>query len=340
MKQNLIIKEMTENDCSFNEIEETLHRMFGESSYKSSTIYEKMRLVRCQTDITKRKDYQSNRIDQELANNLLSLLEEFPFASVRMMAMVEKKHPATVHRYLTQVLHLKYKLTRWLPHKLTEKNLKDRVTQSKQLFDILEDSKSCNYRNIITGDQSWILYNYGPRGKWCLDSEENPEFERDRITHEKFMLTVIWGVWGFYVIDMLPNGMSYNSTYFIEHILTVLNEKKNEIWPKSGRKKIWLHLDNCRVHNSKQTLIEMEKIPYQRTPHPPYSPDLAPSDFYLFGRVKKALEGLEFDSPQEVFDKIVEILEEISTEERLAVFQEWQNRCHFVFSNRGKYFKK
>ena len=56
MKQNLIIKEMTEDDCSFNEIKETLHEMFGESLYKSSTIFEKMRLVRCQTDITKRKE--------------------------------------------------------------------------------------------------------------------------------------------------------------------------------------------------------------------------------------------------------------------------------------------
>ena len=67
------------------------------------------------------------------------------------------------------------------------------MTQSKQLFDILEDSKSCKYRNIITGGQSLILYNYGPRGKWCLDSEENPEFERDRITYEKFMMEEIGG---------------------------------------------------------------------------------------------------------------------------------------------------
>lgn len=82
-----------------------------------------------------------------------------------MMTIVEKKHPVTVHRYLTQVLHLKYKLVRWLPpHKLTRKNLKDRVTQSKQLCDILEDSKNCSYRDITTGNQAG----------WCLENEENP----------------------------------------------------------------------------------------------------------------------------------------------------------------------
>lgn len=88
------------------------------------------------------------------------------------------------------------------------------------------------------------------------------------------------------------------------------------IWPNSGGKKIWIHPNNCRVHNSKQTLIEMEKIPYRRTSHPHYFPNLAPSDFYLFGRVKKALKGFVFDNPQEVFDNLEEILDEISTEER------------------------
>jgi hypothetical protein len=29
-------------------------------------------------------------------------------------------------------------------------------------------------------------------------------------------------------------------------------------------------------------------------PHPPYSPDLGPSDFYLFGYVKRCLAGISF----------------------------------------------
>lgn len=40
-KQNLIIKEMTEKTHSFDEIKQTLHQKFWESSYKDSTIYEK-----------------------------------------------------------------------------------------------------------------------------------------------------------------------------------------------------------------------------------------------------------------------------------------------------------
>jgi hypothetical protein len=35
-------------------------------------------------------------------------------------------------------------------------------------------------------------------------------------------------------------------------------------------------------------------------PHPPYSPDLAPSDFFLFPNLKKQLKGIHFDSDEEV----------------------------------------
>ena len=328
--QNVIIKMMVENDNNFDQIKQELHRKFGECAYKDSTIYEKIRLTRCATDITTRKPYESERMDMHLANEIKNLLNEFPFSSVRSIALMTKKPIATIHRYLTQVLHMKYRVTRWLPHKLTEQNLKERVQKSNELYDILETSKSFDYRDIITGDQSWILYKYNPHGKWCLDGEENPEFERDQITRQKFMITIIWGVWGFFVVDMLPHGMSYNSSYFISNILDVLNEKKQIIWPKSGRRKVWLHLDNCRIHNSKMTMEKIQKIQFKRTPHPAYSPDIAPSDFYLFGRVKKELEGFEFEAPQEVFDKVIEILDGISYEERLSVFEAWQHRLDFV----------
>ena len=53
-KQNLIIKEMTEKKHSFDEIKQTLNQKFGECAYKDSTIYEKMRLVRGNQNITER----------------------------------------------------------------------------------------------------------------------------------------------------------------------------------------------------------------------------------------------------------------------------------------------
>ena len=51
------------------------------------------------------------------------------------------------------------------------------------------------------------------------------------------MVTIIWGINGIYIVDFLPNGDSYNSEYFVEHILNRLVKMKADIWGGSDVKK-------------------------------------------------------------------------------------------------------
>jgi histone-lysine N-methyltransferase SETMAR len=44
----------------------------------------------------------------------------------------------------------------------------------------------------------------------------------------------------------------------------------------------------------------MPYLGFQCLDHPPYSPDLAPSDIHLFPGLKKQLKGLHFSSNAEV----------------------------------------
>lgn len=43
-----------------------------------------------------------------------------------------------------------------------------------------------------------------------------------------------------------------------------------------------------------------------KVPHPPYSPDLAPSDFYLFAKFKDKLKGPKFRTVEEIQEAIIE----------------------------------
>jgi hypothetical protein len=45
--------------------------------------------------------------------------------------------------------------------------------------------------------------------------------------------------------------------------------------------------------------------------HPPYSPDLAPSDFYLFGYVKRRLARLSFEDADQLLAAVERVLEGI-----------------------------
>jgi histone-lysine N-methyltransferase SETMAR len=64
------------------------------------------------------------------------------------------------------------------------------------------------------------------------------------------------------------------------------------------RKKIF-YQDNAPAHKSVLAMGKLMDMHYELFEHPHYSPDLAPSDFYLFPKLKMFLAGQRFSSNQE-----------------------------------------
>ena len=60
------------------------------------------------------------------------------------------------------------------------------------------------------------------------------------------------------------------------------------------------HQDNARPHTAKKTLELIEKFGWEVVPHLPYSPDLEPSDYHLFGPLKNHLRGTTFSDDKAV----------------------------------------
>ena len=58
---------------------------------------------------------------------------------------------------------------------------------------------------------------------------------------------------------------------------------------------VLLH-DNARPHIATHTAETLRKLKFEIMTHPPYSPDLALSDYHLFGPLKEALSGRRFTS--------------------------------------------
>jgi histone-lysine N-methyltransferase SETMAR len=97
-------------------------------------------------------------------------------------------------------------------------------------------------------------------------------------------------------------------------------------------------LDNCRIHFSKVTEQFVGQNHISRVPQPAYSPDLAPSDFWLFGHLKTSLAGRMFDEPGELLDGIRSFLEEVRPSELQIVFSHWIERVRWVLANNGDYY--
>jgi hypothetical protein len=49
-------------------------------------------------------------------------------------------------------------------------------------------------------------------------------------------------------------------------------------------------------------------------PHPPYSPDLAPSDFHLFGPMKGGLRGKQFPNTDAVIEAVKKCLSQTDSD--------------------------
>jgi hypothetical protein len=134
------------------------------------------------------------------------------------------------------------------------------------------------------------------------------------------MVAVILGIEGFPVVDLMTSQCSFNYEYFMSHVLAPIVAKA---FPR-GRiphiRRLQFHLDNCRVHfsNVSEQFITGNRI--GGVPHPPYSPDLALSGFWLFGHVKTSLVGQTFDEPGQLLEAITELLNEIQPLEVVAIF--------------------
>ena len=152
------------------------------------------------------------------------------------------------------------------------------------------------------------------------------------------MLTIFWNPLEFHLVKVLPEGATFNDDYFITEILELIYEMTTSLRETSGSK-IILHFDNARPHISKKVLEYLESHDMERAPHPPFSPDIAPADFYLFGYIKGLLAGRSFSSIDELLSAVIGILNEISEIQLMKVFKEWEKRLNEVVMLNGDYIE-
>jgi transposase len=143
---------------------------------------------------------------------------------------------------------------------------------------------------------------------------------RQQISTKKFMPTVVWGINGFHVIDLMTSQRNFKSEYFLSHVLTPMVAKVFFRERISQTRRLQRHLDNYRVHFSKATEQFITENHIVRVPRPSYSPDLALSDFWIFGHVKTSLVSQTFNELEQLLDAITEFLNEIQPREVVAVF--------------------
>jgi hypothetical protein len=172
---------------------------------------------------------------------------------------------------------------------------------------------------------------------WTLSQDDVATKLKHDIRTQKFVFTVTWNALGFQVVDKLPTGIKMNSDYFITNILDPLEQKIFPNGRKPYAKRLTVHLGNCSIHTSwvgEVFIAEQNMIWFK---HPPDSPDLAPSDFYLFPIIKERLADIQIVDEKDLFDRLRALLNEIPLRELKKVFDIWIKRFMAVTRGDGSY---
>jgi len=105
------------------------------------------------------------------------------------------------------------------------------------------------------------------------------------------MLTVFWDAEVVVFCVYLEEQLTINSQYYSDILLNKVKPAMREKRRGSQRRSVILHQDNARPHTAQLTREIINKMGWEVLPHPPYSPDLAPCDFHLFGSLKEHYVG-------------------------------------------------
>jgi histone-lysine N-methyltransferase SETMAR len=301
-----------------------------------STVTNWVRALGRGEDILVRASGSGRLADGELQIRIALALDEEPFHSVRSLAAALKSSPATVWRHLHMAGYVLRHL-RLVPHTLSVSQKATRVEMAIRLKNVIASAKHRGWRYFLTGDESWFYFSIDQENIWLPEGIPIPTRPKKTIASPKRMLTVFWSPLGFPVIQCLPKGFRFTGEYFCSNILREIQEKRPNDRAEDGRRKLVLHFDNAAVHTARDTIDLMQRIRMKRAPHPPFSPDLAPCDFYLFGKVKMALRGAIFQDENELLAGVTAVLTGIAREELESVFDEWLRRLDICIQREGDY---
>lgn len=232
-----------------------------------------------------------------------SMVQEDRRRTLKSIAMALDMSYGSVYDILHDTLGYRKVAARWVPRSLTADNKAARMMTCLDHLETYRHDGTTFLESIVTGDETWA-HHFTPESKqasmvWKHPWSPSPKKFKVTQSAGKIMATVFWDHRGVLLVDFHPKGHNINAQTYC----STLKRLKQEIHRKRPDRNVDdVHLlhDNARPHVAHVVSDQIASWGWQVLKHPPYSPDLAPSDYHLFGPLKRGLAGQHFDSDDEV----------------------------------------
>lgn len=208
-----------------------------------------------------------------------------------------------LHKLVTEKLGYHKFCARWIPKLLTDEH---KIKRMSSAIDFLSryDAEGEEFLNrIVTGDETWVAYvNVETKQQsmqWGHTGSPKPKKTRQSFSTRKIMVTVFWDAKGILLVDFMERGTTITSAVYCETLKRLRRAIQNKRRGLLASGVVFVH-DNARPHTAQRTSQLLTKFKWDVFDHPPYSPDLAPSDFHLFPYMKRWLASRRFANDGEL----------------------------------------
>ena len=154
------------------------------------------------------------------------------------------------------------------------------------------------------------------------------------------MYSFFWDYNGVILTEPVPAGTTITKIYYANLLL-------NKFHPKIKKRRrglistgVILHHDNASAHTSYHVLSTIHNLRYELLRHSPYSPDLAPSDYYLFPLLKKYLKARRYEDRSALGSSLHQRLNGLSKDDFTAAIQQLPKRWRKWISVDSRCFEK
>ena len=199
------------------------------------------------------------------------------------------------------------------------------------------------FANVVTGDETWVHY-FEPVRKvsnkiWATKHSKRPITAKRSLSIKKVLYAIFFSGEGVAIKVPVKKGKSITGKYYKDVVLKKLKKYYQKLCPATGFKHVRLLHYNAPAHTSAIVTAFLKKEKVTVLPHPQYSPDLAPCDFFLFPKLKAFLAGRKYQSRQALGSAIHQYLITVPKSAYHDAFKKWIHRLKLCISSHGEYFE-
>jgi histone-lysine N-methyltransferase SETMAR len=326
---------LTRTQCN-----EELDRLLGSASPGLATIkrwYNEFIHGRESLEDEARSGRPNSATNDEMVEKVREIIAEEPHSTYRQIREQLGIGSSAVQTILHEKLKMHWVCQRLVPHFLSIEQRQNRVEICRENLRKFRRGRRFISR-IITGDETYVHFYEAPTHReakiWVYQDEIPPSKVKTEKTVRKLCYAVFFKSSGLVEAIKLDGQKTVTAKWYIDVCLPRVLEKARDLSPDT---EFILHHDNARPHTAQVTRDFLREQKITILPQPPYSPDIAPCDFWLFGELKKYLRGKKFQTEEDLDSAVFSFFNSIPEDKWKEVFKRWEDRMERVINNEGDY---